>query len=527
MNFFNKHIFFVLLLIANKITFSQVITGDSTYIKKALSLFNDSLWNGSIVAFTAKDISNNKILLDVNGNYKLTPASIVKLITSSAGLSILGSNYRFTTELGYTGNIIDSILYGNIVLKGYGDPTLYSSYFKSYFSKNDPFDSLVTKLLKLGVKVIKGKVIGDATFFQYNLPPSTWVVGDISNYYGASPCALSIYNNEYSLFFSTKDTSKLTKLLNVYPSSVKIELNNKLGTSKNISNDQSIIYGDLFDSTTIIIGMIPFNKDSFEVRGSIRNPAQTAAIELKNKLSKANITINDTTLSYYEYNYNQDTSVKFSIIHKHYSPTLNEIVYITNQYSVNLFAEHISRICGWRYYKKTTPEMGNRAISQFWKKYTDEMLIYDGSGLSRFNAVSTQQFIRILEFMYNQSSYKKHFYKSLPVAGETGTLTKMFDKTKAKGKIVAKTGTMSQIRSFIFFNKTICCLMFLCINYCYILSIFYFFHRTFNIVCIKNNYCFLHHNKQQSITIKFNKTKNRTNYSATFFPVITYKEKKS
>jgi len=449
MKFYNKNnylLLFIIFILKSQITLSQVISGDSIYIKKAYSLFNDSSWQGSIVAFTAKDIINNKILLDVNGHYRLTPASIVKLITTAAGLHILGSNFRFKTELGYTGIINDSILYGDIIIKGYGDPTLYSPFFKYYYQKNDPFDSLVIKLNKLGVKQITGRVIGDASFFQYNLPISTWVFGDIANYYGATPCALSIYNNEYSLFFSTKDTSNQAKLLNIFPPSVKIELYNKLITSK-ITNDQSIIYSDIFDSTSIIVGMIPENKDSFEVRGSIRNPAQTAAIELKNRLLKANIIVCDTTFSYYEYNYLPDTSKKYIILHTHNSPQLSEIVYQTNLYSINLFAEHISRLCGWHRYKNTTPEMGNQAINRFWQKYTGDMLLYDGSGLSRFNAISTQQFVNVLEFMYNQSSYKKQFYQSLPVAGETGTLKKMFDKSIAKGKIVAKTGTMTQVRS--------------------------------------------------------------------------------
>jgi D-alanyl-D-alanine carboxypeptidase/D-alanyl-D-alanine-endopeptidase (penicillin-binding protein 4) len=48
--------------------------------------------------------------------------------------------------------------------------------------------------------------------------------------------------------------------------------------------------------------------------------------------------------------------------------------------------------------------------------------------------------------MYNQSSFKKQFFQSLPVAGESGTLTKFFERSKAKGKVFAKTGTMSQIR---------------------------------------------------------------------------------
>lgn len=426
-------------------SYSQIITGDSIYIKKIYPIITDSTWQGSIVGFTAKDITNNKMLIDVNGSYKLNPASLVKVITTAAGLHILGANYRFKTEFGYTGYIKDSTLFGNIIIKGYGDPTLYSRFFKSYYQKNSPFDSVAVKLTKLGIKQIKGKIIGDATFFQYNLPNPTWIVGDIANYYGAAPSGLAILNNEYSLYFSTKDTTKQATLLNISPESVPLELINKVKAS-NIANDQSIIYGDMFDSTRLIVGAIPFNKDSFEVRGSIGNPALVAAIELKNRLKTYQITTTDSVGFRYEYNYIPDTTEKFNLLYTHLSPVLSEIVNQTNLYSINLFAEHISRLCGWQRYKSTNPEMGCQAVNRFWQKTTGNMLLYDGSGLSRHNAISTQQFVSILEFMYNQSSFKKQFFQSLPVAGESGTLTKFFERSKAKGKVFAKTGTMSQIR---------------------------------------------------------------------------------
>jgi D-alanyl-D-alanine carboxypeptidase/D-alanyl-D-alanine-endopeptidase (penicillin-binding protein 4) len=307
------------------------------------------------------------LLIDVNGSYKLNPASLVKVITTAAGLHILGANYRFKTEFGYTGYIKDSTLFGNIIIKGYADPTLYSRFFKSYYQKNSPFDSVAIKLKKMGIKEIRGKVIGDATFFQYNLPNSTWIVGDIANYYGATPTGLSIYNNEYSLYFSTKDTTLQAKLLNISPESLPIELINKIKAS-NITNDQSIIYGDIFDSTRLIVGAIPINKDSFEVRGSIGNPSLVAAIELNNRLKSYQITTTDSVAFRYEYNYTKDTTEQFLLLHTHFSPVLSEIVNQTNLYSINLFAEHISRLCGWQQYKNTTPEVGCQAVNRFWQK---------------------------------------------------------------------------------------------------------------------------------------------------------------
>jgi len=427
-------------------SFSQVIKGDSIYIKKVSALLTDSSWQGAIVAITAKDITNNKLLIDFNGNLKLTPASILKLVTTSAALHILKPSFQFKTEFYYTGFISDSVLKGNIIIKGYGDPTLYSRFFKSYYDKNSPFDSVALWLKAKGIKYIEGRIIGDATFYAYNLPTSTWIVGDIANYFGASPCGLNIYNNEYSLYFKTFDTLAPAILTNIYPENIPIEIKNKLWGGK-VTNDQSIIYGDIFDSSRLVVGLIPLKSDSFEVRGSIPNPPLTAAIVLQKTIEKYGIRVMQQADFRMEYNYTVDSTEKTLLFYTHYSPNLSQIVNLTNLYSINIFAEAIARMCGFEQYKSTTTESGVLAVNRFWKNRIGDCLLYDASGLSRFNAVSTQQFVSMLEFMANNSSYKKIFYNSLAVAGENGTMSKMFLKTKAQGKVVAKTGTMSNIRS--------------------------------------------------------------------------------
>ncbi|NSW45697.1 MAG: D-alanyl-D-alanine carboxypeptidase/D-alanyl-D-alanine-endopeptidase [Bacteroidales bacterium] len=439
-------LFFLITIFLYLCSYSQVFKGDSIYVNKISFLLTDSSWQGGIVAITAKDITNDKLLIDYNGNLKLTPASIVKLFTTGAALHILKPSFQFKTEFYYTGFVSDSVLKGNIIIKGYGDPTLYSRFFKSYFEKNSPFDSVALWLKSKGIKYIDGKIIGDATFYNYNLPTSTWIVGDVANYFGASSCGLNIYNNEYSLYFKTSDSLEPATLTNIYPENIPIEIINNLWGGK-VSNDQSIIYGDIFDSTRLVVGLIPLKSDSFEVRGSIPNPPLTAAVMLQKIIEKYAIKVTQNPDFRMEYNYIVDTTEKTTLFYTHYSPNLSQIVNLTNLYSINIFAEAMARMCGYIQYKSTTTESGTLAVNRFWKNRTGDCLLYDASGLSRFNALSTQQFVKVLEFMSNYSSYKKIFYNSLAVAGENGTLSKMFVNTKAQGKVVAKTGTMTNIRS--------------------------------------------------------------------------------
>ena len=73
--------------------------------------------------------------------------------------------------------------------------------------------------------------------------------------------------------------------------------------------------------------------------------------------------------------------------------------------------------------------------------------ISDGSGLSRFNGLSAKHLVEILNYMY-KSEHKKIFMQSLPVAGKSGTLRFFGKGTVAQGKIRAKSGTMTRVKSY-------------------------------------------------------------------------------
>ena len=93
---------------------------------------------------------------------------------------------------------------------------------------------------------------------------------------------------------------------------------------------------------------------------------------------------------------------------------------------------------------------GTLATQNFWAANgldSDGFYVNDGSGLSRFNGVSAKQLVGILQHMY-KSKNKQLFINSLPVAGESGTLTNVGKGTAASGNIRAKSGYMTRVRSY-------------------------------------------------------------------------------
>ena len=95
-------------------------------LKKAMDNFlNDEQLKHAVVSMYVTDTNGNKIF-SLNPQYGLAPASTQKIFTAIAALSLLGEDFSYKTEIGYSGNINNGILNGDIIIKGYGDPTLGS-----------------------------------------------------------------------------------------------------------------------------------------------------------------------------------------------------------------------------------------------------------------------------------------------------------------------------------------------------------------------------------------------------------------
>ncbi|MCK9219763.1 MAG: D-alanyl-D-alanine carboxypeptidase [Bacteroidales bacterium] len=125
-------------------------------------------------------------------------------------------------------------------------------------------------------------------------------------------------------------------------------------------------------------------------------------------------------------------------------------VTITNQMSINWRSSKLLRKIGGKVYHDATTAAGVKAITQYWSDKgvdTNGIYFYDGNGLSRNNSISPKQLVDAL-YVMRISPYFKAFYESLPLAGMTGTLHKAMKGTEAQGRIRAKTGTISQVKSF-------------------------------------------------------------------------------
>ena len=82
------------------------------------------------------------------------------------------------------------------------------------------------------------------------------------------------------------------------------------------------------------------------------------------------------------------------------------------------------------------------------------MFINDGSGLSRSNAVTSENLTKILYMMYSDSLTKLPFANSLPIAGVSGSLRTMGKGTALENNLKAKSGYITRVRSYAGYMKT-------------------------------------------------------------------------
>ncbi|MEX0952188.1 MAG: D-alanyl-D-alanine carboxypeptidase/D-alanyl-D-alanine-endopeptidase [Gammaproteobacteria bacterium] len=110
---------------------------------------------GYNVAGLVVDLQTGEKIAEYDAEKILTPASITKIYTAALALQTWGPDYRFETELLYTGQRAGSRLEGDLILRGSGDATL----------TNEGLWRLALDVARSGIQVVTGKVIVDESRF--------------------------------------------------------------------------------------------------------------------------------------------------------------------------------------------------------------------------------------------------------------------------------------------------------------------------------------------------------------------------
>jgi len=429
-----RNLFFICFLFF--VVFAQ---GQVSFGEAVKQLMGKSEYAQASAGISVVDLSSGKELYARNAAKLLIPASTLKLITTATALELLGADYRFETKIAYRG-IIDKngVLHGDVILQGGADPALGSEYFSEYY--NHFLQQWAQKIYDAGIKEVRGNMVLDASVYDGEKIPATWIWEDIGNYYGAGASAFTVYDNRFLITFcSQKKEGALTTVISTRPSIPGMTIKNEVRSASN-NRDNAYVFGSPWDKKRVIRGTIPANRNAFTIKAAIHHPGEILAAAFVEALAHDSIAISG------EVKFQKSTAKNVRTVFVQHSPPLSEIVKVTNHESVNLFAEHCLKQLAVVKYGQGSRKKGIEIVKNYWEEkgvLTKHIFLEDGSGLSHFNAVSPRFFTQLLTY----EAKNKSFVKSLPCVGE-GTLSG-FDTNFFPGDTLrAKSGSMTRVRCY-------------------------------------------------------------------------------
>jgi serine-type D-Ala-D-Ala carboxypeptidase/endopeptidase (penicillin-binding protein 4) len=397
------------------------------------------------VSISVRNCNTGETLLETGQTLIITPASVLKLVTTATALEVLGKDFRFRTKVGYLGNIAGKTLHGKLRIQAGGDPSLGSAYLNTKDNKKDFLSSWAQNIKQSGIDTLRGSIEIDQSIYPTHDVPQSWIWEDLGNYYGAVAAPIALYDNTFELIFRTPaNNGEAAEIIDTLPKIPGLILQNEVVASDD-QRDMAYVFGSPFDSYRVIRGTLPKNRASFRIRASIPDPAALLANELKQALKEIGVVIipNDNPSTSFQ-------STTDTILFTHESPPLSELIKVINHESMNLYAEHLCKHLGLVLTGTGSTGAGVKAMVNYWRNRginTDLIFMADGSGLSRANAIAAETLVAILLEM-KKSRYFDEYLASIPLTGLEGTLQFYFQDSLLKGKAHAKSGSMTRVRSF-------------------------------------------------------------------------------
>ena len=121
--------------------------------------------------------NTSKNILDWRATEAMNPASTMKLLTTLAGLDILGPQYRWRTNIYTDGVIRQGVLKGNLYLQGTGDPKLIP----------EELAKLMKSMQALGIQKIDGNLFFDRTAYAPSVMEHNTIDGEALRAYNVPP----------------------------------------------------------------------------------------------------------------------------------------------------------------------------------------------------------------------------------------------------------------------------------------------------------------------------------------------------
>jgi len=395
------------------------------------------------IGIAVYDLETGAEVYNHDGDKALSLASNAKLLTTVAGLGTLGAGFRWRTAVFIDDQSLDEttgVVKGNLYVRGRGDPTLGVADLRA----------LATEVAARGIRTVQGQLVIDGTYFDNDVD---------APHFNEQPKERAAFRAPVAAF----GVSRSAFLVNVIGepgggAKVWIEpdagelITIKKSEATSVSEGRTRIRVDMKPAGTKkdlievdVTGQIKYADGHYWAKRRVDDPQRFAAEVFKQALADQGIKFTKKAIG------SGQVPVNAQAVTLHDSPPLSTVVRDMNKASDNYLAETLLKTLGAETRATPGPATwadGQAAVQAFLAKLGLPPGSYradNGSGLFNATEVSAKQMVTLLRGAHADYRIGPDLLASLPVGGMDGTLAKRWKGTPARGRVRAKTGTLSAV----------------------------------------------------------------------------------
>ena len=398
-----------------------------------------------------KSLDTGRVLYTRNPRTLMMPASNMKIVTLATAAQTLGWDYRFTTTLETAAPIENGTLAGDLIVGGTGDPTINTRDQRA----TQVFDDWALALRGLGITRIDGDIVGDDNAFEDQGLGAGWA-WDYLQYGYAAPVGALQYNEDVAALTIAAAPMEGMPANVMLTAGSGLRVINRAYTGAPQSA-VTIDYTRHLDAPVLeITGSIPLDSVPLTRAVAVVNPTVFFAQGLKDGLEARGIEVTGDAADADERVTVAPPNTRRQLLQTQ-SPPLREIATTMMKVSENLYAETLLKASGAAAGGLGTAAGGvlaTRTVLDGMKIPPSTYIQVDGSGLSRYDYVTADMLVTILEHEYRDPASHDAFIATLPIAGKDGTLRNRLKQTRAEANATAKTGSIANTRTLSGFVRT-------------------------------------------------------------------------
>jgi len=372
-------------------------------------------------------------IINHNANKNFNPASVMKLVTTNAALDLLTPAYRWKTEVYRDGDVNNGVLNGNLIIKGYGDPSFNAQ----------EFWRLLMSVQQAGISKITGNLIIDKSVFAQNIGNGKTFDNETWRAYNALPSAFLVNGRNTSFKFIATDSVVAINQEFALP---EIQIVNNLTLSQQACGDWR---------SNMRYEIKPINgKTGVTFNGSFAPDCGERYLELS--------VLNDELYAFYTFRKLwrelggtfagqlkvqelPNTAIKVT---EQLSEPLGYVVRDINKWSNNIMARQLLLTLALEKQGLPATEAKGASVIKDWLNSkninTAELVIENGSGLSRTERINSANLGKMLVSAYH-SPIMPELMASLPILGLDGTTAKRLKTSSSAGRVHLKTGFLDGV----------------------------------------------------------------------------------